>query len=116
MKWIWQRPDWPNFIWEAEALLPFLSKARLEQGKLLARTKGLGFELGQEASANILIEEVLFLFAIGRQLKQQLRDFSKKIPQLLFYAFKSSSITDPEYLIIIPTSSVLSSTSCSSIR
>lgn len=59
MKWIWQWPDWPNFIWEAEALLPFLSKARLEQGKLLARTKGLGFELGQEASADILIEEVI---------------------------------------------------------
>ena len=59
MKWIWQRPDWPNFIWETEALLPFLSKARLEQGKLLGRTKGLGFELGQEAGADILIEEVI---------------------------------------------------------
>jgi len=59
MKWIWQRPDWPNFIWEAETLLPFLSKARLEQGKLLARTKGLGFELGQEAGVDILIEEVI---------------------------------------------------------
>ncbi len=59
MKWIWQQPDWPNFIWEAEALLPFLSKARLEQGKLLARAKGLGFELSQEACADILIEEVI---------------------------------------------------------
>lgn len=59
MKWIWQRSSWPNFIWEAEALLSFLSKARLEQGKLLARTKGLGFELGQEAGADILIEEVI---------------------------------------------------------
>lgn len=59
MKWIWQRPDWPDFIWEAETLLPFLSKARLEQGKLLARAKGLGFELGQEAGADILIEEVI---------------------------------------------------------
>lgn len=59
MKWIWQRPDWPNFIWEAEVLLPFLSKARLEQGKLLTRTKGLGFELGREAGGDILIEEVI---------------------------------------------------------
>jgi hypothetical protein len=31
----------------------------LEQGKLLARAKGLGFELGQEAGADILIEEVI---------------------------------------------------------
>ncbi len=59
MKWIWQRPAWPNFIWEAELLLPFLSKARLEQGKLLAGIKGLGFELGQEAGVDILIEEVV---------------------------------------------------------
>ena len=59
MKWIWQRPNWPDFIWEAEILLPLLSKARLEQGKLLARTKGLGFELGQEAGVDILIEEVI---------------------------------------------------------
>ena len=59
MTWIWQQPGWPDFIWEAEALLPFLSKARLEQGQLLARIKGLGFELGQEAGADILIEEVI---------------------------------------------------------
>lgn len=59
MKWIWQQPNWPDFIWEIEALLPFLSKARLEQGKLLGRTKELGFELSQEAGADILIEEVI---------------------------------------------------------
>ena len=59
MKWIWQQPNWPDFIWKTETLLPFLSKARLEQGKLLGRTKELGFELSQEASADILIEEVI---------------------------------------------------------
>jgi len=59
MQWIWQQPNWPDFIWKTEALLPFLSKARLEQGKLLGRTKELGFELSQEAGANILIEEVI---------------------------------------------------------
>jgi Fic family protein len=59
MKWIWQQPNWPDFIWKTEVLLPFLSKARLEQGKLLGRTKELGFELSQEAGADILIEEVI---------------------------------------------------------
>ena len=59
MKWIWQQPNWPNFIWDTEILLPLLSKARLEQGKLLGRTKELGFELSQEAGADILIEEVI---------------------------------------------------------
>lgn len=59
MKWIWQKADWPNFFWEAESLLPFLSKARFEQVKLLARSQGLGFELGQEARAEILSEKVI---------------------------------------------------------
>lgn len=59
MKWIWQQPTWPDFIWKTETLLPFLSKARFEQGKLLGRTKELGFELSQEAGADILIEEVI---------------------------------------------------------
>lgn len=59
MKWIWQHPKWPDFTWTTDELLPFLSKARLEQGKLLGRTKELGFELIQEAGADILIEEVV---------------------------------------------------------
>lgn len=59
MKWIWQRSDWPDFIWEAEVLLRLISKARLEQGKLLERAKGLGFELCQEAGADVLIEEAI---------------------------------------------------------
>jgi Fic family protein len=59
MKWIWQQPHWPDFIWKTEVLLPILSKARLEQGKLLGRTQELGFELSQEAGADILIEEVI---------------------------------------------------------
>ncbi len=59
MKWIWQQSNWPHFIWKTEVLLPFLSKARLEQGKLLGRMKELGFEVIQEAGADILIEEVI---------------------------------------------------------
>lgn len=59
MKWIWQQPDWPNFTLKTEALLPLLSKARLEQGKLLGRTRELGFDLSQEAGADILIEEAI---------------------------------------------------------
>lgn len=59
MKWIWQQANWPDFFWETEVLLPLLSKARLEQGKLLGRTKELGFELTQEAGFDILIEEVI---------------------------------------------------------
>ena len=71
MKWIWQRPNWPNFIWDAEPLLLLLSKARFEQGKLLANAKGLGFTLNQEANADILVEEVIKTSAIeGERLNR----------------------------------------------
>jgi hypothetical protein len=39
------------------ALLPLISKARLVQGKLLAKINGIGFELSREASADVLTEE-----------------------------------------------------------
>lgn len=58
-KWIWQRPQWPNFTWESDALLPILSKARLEQGKLLTKVASLGFDLSQEANIDVLTEEAV---------------------------------------------------------
>ncbi|MBS0629213.1 MAG: Fic family protein [Verrucomicrobia bacterium] len=58
-KWIWQKKGWPEFIWQAELLLPLVSKARLEQGKLLAKIGGVGFELSREASAVVMTEEAI---------------------------------------------------------
>jgi Fic family protein len=58
-KWIWQKEHWPRFTWQADALLPLISKARLVQGKLLAQVNGIGFELGREASADVLTEEAM---------------------------------------------------------
>lgn len=57
--WIWQKADWPFFTWRAEEVLNPLAKARFEQGKLLAKATSLGFELMQEASADILTEEAV---------------------------------------------------------
>jgi len=58
-KWIWQQNGWPRFIWQADALLPLISKARLIQGKLLAKINNIGFELSREASAEVLTEEAM---------------------------------------------------------
>jgi Fic family protein len=58
-KWIWQKERWPHFTWQADAILPLISKARLEQGKLLAKVHGMGFELGREASVAVLTEEAM---------------------------------------------------------
>jgi Fic family protein len=58
-KWIWQKSEWPHFIWQADVLLPLISQARLAQGKLLAKVSGIGFEQGCEASADVLTEEAM---------------------------------------------------------
>ena len=58
-KWIWQKEQWPRFTWLADTLLPLIGKARLMQGKLLAKVNGVGFELSREASADVLTEEAM---------------------------------------------------------
>ena len=71
MRWIWQKAGWPSFTWDAETLLPILSGARLEQGKLLERAQSLGFELGRQAAVDILVEEALKTSEIeGSQLNR----------------------------------------------
>ena len=37
MRYIWQHFNWPNFNWQSDQLLDALSKARLNQGKLLSK-------------------------------------------------------------------------------
>lgn len=58
-RWIWQKEHWPDFTWKADRLLPLMSKARLMQGKLLAKVSGVGFELSREATADVLTEEAM---------------------------------------------------------
>ena len=72
MKYIWQHENWPKLNWESKALLPLISKARLVQGKLLAKVTHLGFNLGREAQADILTEEAVKTSAIeGERLNRE---------------------------------------------
>lgn len=73
MRYIWQSHVWPKFTWESECLLSLLGKARLAQGNLLGRVMRLGFNLGAEAQAGILIEEAIKTAAIeGERLNLQM--------------------------------------------
>ena len=56
---IWARPDWPNVTWDDRALIEPLATARLNQGRLLGRMQGLGFDLQLEAQLQALTEDVL---------------------------------------------------------
>ncbi|MBI3292173.1 MAG: Fic family protein [Elusimicrobia bacterium] len=72
MKYLWQHGSWPRLSWKSESLLPLISKARLAQGKLLAKVARLGFKLSREARADILTEEAVKTSAIeGERLNRE---------------------------------------------
>ena len=56
---IHQRPDWPRFHWNREALAVPLAEIRHRQGRLLGRMEGLGFDLQKEAELETLTLDVL---------------------------------------------------------
>jgi Fic family protein len=51
--------DWPNFSWDNDTLLPYVSKVRDLQGRLIGRMEGMGFELREEAVLETLTEDIV---------------------------------------------------------
>jgi len=58
-QYIWQDLAWPELRWEGAALLKSLGDCRFQQGSLLAQMRELGFEMQQQARAEVLIEDAL---------------------------------------------------------
>ena len=56
---IHQNKDLPNFKWNAEVLLPYVSKVRDLQGRLIGRMESLGFELREEGVLETLTQDVV---------------------------------------------------------
>ena len=56
---IYQKRDWPNFLWNNERLITVLGKVRNLQGKIIGRMESLGFELRREATLEALTLEIL---------------------------------------------------------
>jgi Fic family protein len=67
MAYIHESPNWPNFIWDAQALAQTLSAVRHKQGKHLGRMEALGFELRTEAGVTALTSEIVKSSAIEGQ-------------------------------------------------
>lgn len=59
-----QSNDWPNFFWDNDILVPYVSKVRDLQGRLIGRMEGLGFELREEAVLETLTEDIVKSSAI----------------------------------------------------
>jgi len=58
-QYIWQDLAWPELRWEGAALLKSLGHCRFQQGSFLAQMRELGFEIQQQARAEVLIEDAL---------------------------------------------------------
>lgn len=72
MTYIHERPAWPEFTWDSEALAAPLAAARHRQGRHLGKMEALGFDLRTEASLAALTEEVVKSSAIeGEQLNPE---------------------------------------------
>jgi Fic family protein len=56
---IWRYPSWPEFNWDSTVLLKPLGDCRFQQGSLLTQMRDIGFEVQQQARAEVLIEETL---------------------------------------------------------
>jgi len=56
---LYQKKDWPNFTWDHATLLPYVSKVRDLQGRLIGRMESIGFKLREEAVLDTLTEDVL---------------------------------------------------------
>ncbi|MCX5831209.1 MAG: Fic family protein [Deltaproteobacteria bacterium] len=63
-QYLWQRPDWPQLTWNAEAILPALGLCRQLQGRLLHAVGSLGFDMENQVQAAFFTEEILKTSAI----------------------------------------------------
>jgi len=56
---IYENPNWPEFKWENENILPLLSAVRYQQGTIVGKMGALGFELKNQANLEILTIDIL---------------------------------------------------------
>ncbi|MGE0623828.1 MAG: Fic family protein [Pseudomonadales bacterium] len=59
MRYLWNLEEWPKLKWDTERLTPLLARVAHEQGRLLGRMEGLGFDLHKEAQLRALTADVL---------------------------------------------------------
>ena len=59
MRYIHERPAWPDFHWDDKALSEQLAAVRHRQGRLIGRMEALGFSLRTEAVLQTLTQDVL---------------------------------------------------------
>ena len=59
MGYLWEEREWPVLRWDEKRLGPMVAEVRHQQGRLLGRMEGLGFELREESVFRTLTREVV---------------------------------------------------------
>ena len=59
MPYLWQHERWPDLHWDESALAKLVARVSREQGRLLGKMEGLGFDLRVEAHLHTLTEDVV---------------------------------------------------------
>src|SRR5882672_154830 len=59
MPYIWENEQWPTLRWDDQALAKLLAHTSREQGRLIGKMEGLGFDLRSEAHLRTLTEDVV---------------------------------------------------------
>jgi Fic family protein len=62
--WIYEHKTWPEFTFDLEKLTSKLAKIRYKQGMLIGKMEGLGFDLRQQASLQVITQDVIKSSAI----------------------------------------------------
>ena len=72
MNYIWEHGQWPALRWDDRALVRLLAHVSREQGRLLGKMEGLGFDLRSEAHLHTLTEDVVKTSEIeGERLERE---------------------------------------------
>lgn len=58
-KYIWQQPAWPHLTWDSDALLGRLSEVCNMEGRIGGLMSGLGFDIQNRTSLDVMTEDVL---------------------------------------------------------
>lgn len=58
-KYIWQQPAWPHLTWDSDALMARLSEVRNMEGRIGGLMSGLGFDIQNRTSLDVMTEDVL---------------------------------------------------------
>ena len=56
---IWQQPTWAEFQWNNERLITLLSDVRNLEGRIMGLMEGVGFNVQNATSLDVMVEDVL---------------------------------------------------------